>query len=65
MEKNIEKVMVIAPKGKICSKELSKEKITDSVPVSVPNTSYYRSRLAEGSLLIYTEEQTEKKTKKT
>jgi hypothetical protein len=48
-----ETIDVIAPAGKICPKELSRERITDSDPVTVPNSSYYRRLIAEGSLLIY------------
>ncbi len=60
----MEKIKVVAPQGKICAKELSKEKITDAVPVLVPYNSFYRRLVAEGSLLIYKEEAGEKKNVK-
>lgn len=45
-------MIVIAPAGKVCPMELSRDRITDGVPVEVPATSYYRQRLAEGSLVL-------------
>jgi hypothetical protein len=47
----METITVIAKSGQSCPKELSREVISDSVPVPVPNTSYYRRLVAEGSLI--------------
>jgi len=47
----VETILVIAPKGLACPKELSRETIGDAAPVLVPNTSYYRRCIGEGSLL--------------
>jgi hypothetical protein len=43
--------LVVAPKGCVCPKERSRERITNAEPISVPDTPYYRARIAEGSLL--------------
>lgn len=51
----IETLAVIAPKGKTCPMELSREVITDCGPRTVQNNTYYRRRLAEGSLLLFSE----------
>ena len=45
-------MQVIAPAGKICPKERSRERIGSQTAVDVPDTNYYRSRVAEGSLLV-------------
>lgn len=44
---------VIAPAGRICPMEGGKHVgiITDKEAVTVPNTAFYRRRLAEGSLV--------------
>jgi hypothetical protein len=52
---------VLAPKGKTCPKELSLDIVGDTVPVRVPNNSYYRRRLAEGSLVRVTAPETQDK----
>lgn len=44
--------LVTAPKGKTCPMAMSRDKIDDTTPVRVPNDTYYRSRIAEGSLVI-------------
>jgi hypothetical protein len=42
---------VVAPAGRTCPRELSREVITDSIPVAVPNTAYYRRLISDGSLI--------------
>ena len=49
---NRKQVEVIAPTGLICPRE-THGMITDSAPVTVPLTRYYKRMLAEGSLLRY------------
>ena len=47
----MEKITVIAPKGKTCPKEASRDLITDAAPVTVPHSMYYIRRLAAGELI--------------
>jgi hypothetical protein len=47
-------LLVIAYPGLPCPKEENpRDYITDSYPMPVPNTMYYRRRIAEGSLKLY------------
>lgn len=48
----MERMLVVAPKGKTCPKELSRELIGDAEEISVPNNHYYRCRIASGELLF-------------
>jgi hypothetical protein len=48
----METLFVKAPPGKICPKELSRERISDAEFIEVPNTSFYRRMIAEGGLLV-------------
>jgi hypothetical protein len=48
----MERMIVIAPKGKTCPKELSRELIGDTVETTVPNDHYYRSRISSGELVF-------------
>jgi hypothetical protein len=46
---------VVAKKDTSCPfEDAPREYITDSVIVDVPNTSYYRRRVADGSLVLKT-----------
>ena len=49
----METIVVIAPEGQKCAKERSRDSIDSVSPDIVPNNSYYRRLIAEGSLLIY------------
>jgi len=45
--------IVMAALGTKCPKEqFPRDYITDSVPVNVPYTAYYRRRIADGSLIV-------------
>lgn len=44
-------LLVAAPQGLVCPAELSRKRITDK-PQWVRNTTYYRRRIAEGSLFL-------------
>jgi hypothetical protein len=54
-------IFVVAPKGKVCAKEMSRENIDDSIAQEVPENLYYRRRIAEGSLLIFRDDPKDKK----
>jgi hypothetical protein len=45
-------MQVIAPKGCVCFKEGSRDVIDDVTPQDIPDSLYYRRRLAGGELLI-------------
>lgn len=47
----IETMTLIAPRGRTCPMEMSREVIDDQTPVVVANCNYYRARVAEGSLI--------------
>lgn len=48
-------LVVVAPDGRNCPKELSRERIGQA-PVKVPNNAYYRRLVAEGSLILTKQE---------
>jgi hypothetical protein len=49
----MEMFTVVTPQGKICYREKSRQVITATIPVKVPNNLFYRRLIAEGSLLIH------------
>jgi hypothetical protein len=53
----MEMFIVVTQPGKICYREKSRQVITATVPVKVPNNLFYRRLIAEGSLLIHTGEE--------
>jgi hypothetical protein len=53
MEGTMETLIVIAPAGKTCPKEMSRELIGDAEPVTVAASSFYSRLIADGDLLIY------------
>lgn len=48
----MEKMNVIAPRGKTCPMEGPRGLIDDSGEIQVPNNHYYRGRIAAGELLF-------------
>lgn len=44
-------MLVIAPKGKTCPRQGCRDLIDDITPREVPDTLYYRRRLAYGDLI--------------
>jgi hypothetical protein len=42
---------VMSKPGQPCPRERSRETISDIAPVAVPNSNYYRRRIADGSLI--------------
>jgi hypothetical protein len=48
----MEKMLVVAPKGKTCPMERSRSLIGDAGETQVPNNHYYRSRIAYGELVF-------------
>jgi len=48
----MERMIVIAPKGKTCPMERSRALVGDKEDITVPNNHYYRSRIASGELVF-------------
>lgn len=46
-----QRLLVTAPSGRVCPMEMSRDRIGQT-PVAVPDNSYYRRLIADGSLVL-------------